>query len=162
MFTEFLYSLPDKCRVLDRRRAQNHPFHAVCEVVLRRAQIADTAAQFDLQSAVARHLQKYRAVLRRAGLRAIQVHHVNPLRTGLPESTRGFQWILRHALGGRKVALIQPHAGALVYVNRGKNNHVASPPKFLRIASPTSALFSGWNCAPNTSPFATSAGTSMP
>lgn len=37
-----------------------------------------------------------------AGFGAVQIHHMDPLRPGLPEGLRGSQGILRHPVGGGK------------------------------------------------------------
>jgi len=70
-----------------------------------------------------------------AGFGAVQIHHMDPLRPGLPEGLRGSQGILRHPVGGGEIPLHQPHALAVLYVDSGENQH-SGDQSFLTVAGP--------------------------
>ena len=97
--------------------------------------IPDPAAQLHLEAAVPRHGFENIGVGFHAGFGAVQIHHMDPLRPGLPEGLRGSQGILRHPVGGGEIPLHQPHALAVLYVDSGENQH-SGDQSFLTVAGP--------------------------
>ena len=58
---------------------------------------------------------------------------------------RRLEGILRHPVDGVKLPLAQADYLVILQVNGRQHNHRLSPPKFFKMVSPTSPLFSGWN-----------------
>ena len=69
------------------------------------------------------------------------------------EALRGEAFGLRRRIEvehgrARHVALFEPHALAVLQIDRGKEDHGFHFRKFEISASPKRWLFSGWNCVP--------------
>ena len=130
--------------------------------MLHRLKAADPPAHLDFEGGFPGNFAEDGGILGLCVLRAVEVDHVEPFGPVGCKPAGGFQRVLRHFMGGAEFPLVQADAGPVLDIDCGKNDHVVSLPKFLRMVSPVSPLFSGWNCAPKTVPFPTSAGISVP
>src|SRR5690606_6485866 len=114
----------DKLRLLDRLGADDHVTHAGAHVMLDSLQRTDAAADLDRQVGVAfgngRH---YFAIDRLTFEGAVQVHQVQPAATGFnPPGSHGYRVVGEHR-GIVHQPLAQTHAGAILEVNSGDNQH---------------------------------------
>ena len=115
---------------------------------LDRRHVADAAAELHrncnrLENAVHR-----RGVHRLAGKGAVEIDHVQIFEALRLEGARLRGRVVVEGARARHVALLQPHAGAVLQVDGGKQDHGVHFRKLAISASPSRWLFSGWNWVP--------------
>ena len=120
----FLDRFSGKGGVFDRRRTQYHAGNAVLEIPVHGFHRADTPADFHFQTGFFRHADKNVLVDQRGVLRAVEIHHVNPLGTRRLKGTGSRQRILGDLVRRGIIALDQTDALSVLDVYRRKNFHI--------------------------------------
>ena len=141
--------LGHKLRLCHCGRADYHAPDAERIHRLKLCHAAQAAAELNLKPGFFAELPDDLRVFPLAGFRPVKINDVHYLRPGGSERSRHLERIVRHLVNRGEVALIKPHAAAVLQIYGRKYFHQSlSSPKFLSIISPFSPLFSGWNCAP--------------
>ena len=140
--------LAHEVRIAHRRRADDDPRDAFGEPALDGLHVADAAAELHRD----RHAPQDRLdgvrVHGLAGEGAVEIDDVEPFEALRLEARGLRRRIVAEHRRLLHVALDEPHAAAVLEVDRRKQDQGRHFRKFAISARPSFWLFSGWNCVP--------------
>src|SRR6185312_12108303 len=140
--------LLDEGRIAHRGGADDHPGHTLVEPRFHRRGVADAAAELHRDADGLKDAVDGVGVDRLAGEGAVEIDHVQILKSLLLEGARLRRRIAMENRRARGIALLQTHGEAVLEIDRGKEDHGFHFRKFAISWSPSFWLFSGWNCVP--------------
>ena len=138
----------DEIGIADRRGADDDPRHPALEPAAHGLQVANAAAELQLDRETGEDAPDGLGVDRPAGERPVEIDDME-----IVEPLRRKRLRLRGRVGvehgrARHVAMDEAHALAVLEIDGGKQDHGRHRRKLAISARPSVWLFSGWNCVP--------------
>ena len=118
MFAVLLDESFNELRVFYRRGTDNNALHAAGQIHLRRLGSAYAAADLDFQTRVLCNVKEYLFIRLRGVLCAVKIDHMYPLCAAALEHSCSVHIAVRDLVSRAVVALHEPDAAAVFYIDR--------------------------------------------
>ena len=112
------HRLPDKFRVPQSSRTQDHPADSAFQVIFHGGHVPDAAPHLHMEAGIFHHVKDQLGIGRFPHFGAVQVHHVEPPGPLLLKAPGSGHRVLGHHFRSVIVPSEQAHAFSLMQVNR--------------------------------------------